>query len=87
MAAMAVGPQTMLRYDMGFGLGLKGFVAATLGGYSSLGKVFLGGLALGMMEALLTLTLSADLKETLSYGLLLVILVLAPTPAVMRSKV
>jgi branched-chain amino acid transport system permease protein len=87
LAAMAVGPQTMLRYDMGFGLGLKGFVAATMGGYVSLAKVFLGGLALGLLEALLTLAFSTDLKETLSYALLIAILVMAPTPAVMRRRV
>jgi len=87
LAAMCIGPQTMLRYDMGFGLGLKGFVAATIGGYSSLGKVFAGGLALGILEACLTLTFSADLKETLTYSLLIALLVLAPTPASRQQKV
>jgi len=87
LAAMAIGPQTMLRYDMGFGLGLKGFVAATLGGYTSLGKVFCGGLLLGLIEACLTLAFSADLKETLTYSLLVALLVLAPTPQSRQQKV
>lgn len=87
LAAMAVGPQTMLRYDMGFGLGLKGFVAATLGGYSSLSKVFAGGLVLGVIEACLTLAFSADLKETLTYSLLVALLVLAPIQQGRRQKV
>jgi branched-subunit amino acid ABC-type transport system permease component len=78
LAGMAVGPQTMLRYDMGLGLGLKGFVAATLGGYASLGRVFLGGICLGLLEALLVLTLSAELKETITYSLLIVLLILIP---------
>lgn len=78
MAAMAVGPQTMLRYDMGLGLGLKGFVAATIGGYSSLWRVFFGGVLLGVVEAVLVLTLSGELKETLTYALLIGLLVLAP---------
>lgn len=87
LAAMAIGPQTMLRYDMGFGLGLKGFVAATLGGYTSLTKVFAGGLALGVIEAALTLAFSADLKETLTYTLLVVLLVLARAPSSQGEKV
>ncbi len=87
LAAMAIGPQTMLRYDMGFGLGLKGFVAATLGGYSSLSRVFAGGLLLGVIEACLTLAFSADLKETLTYSLLVALLVLARAPRNLAQKV
>jgi branched-subunit amino acid ABC-type transport system permease component len=78
MAAMAVGPQTMLRYDMGLGLGLKGFVAATIGGYASVPRVFLGGVVLGLAEAALVLLLSGELKETVTYILLIGLLVLAP---------
>jgi len=78
LAALAVGPQTGLRYDMGLGLGLKGFAAATIGGYVSLGRVFLGGLALGLVEAALVLLLSGELKETATYALIIVLLVLAP---------
>ena len=78
LAAMAVGPQTMLRYDMGLGFGLKGFVAATMGGYGSLRKVFLGGLALGFLEAALVLFVSAELKEALTYTLLIGLLLLIP---------
>ncbi len=78
LAALAVGPQTGLRYDMGLGLGLKGFAAATIGGYTSLGRVFLGGLALGLCEAALVLFLSGELKETATYALIILLLVLAP---------
>jgi branched-chain amino acid transport system permease protein len=78
LAALAVGPQTMLRYDMGLGLGLKGFAAATIGGYVSLGRVFVGGIVLGLIEAALVLFLSGELKETATYLLLVVLLVAAP---------
>jgi len=78
MAAMAVGPQTMLRYDMGLGLGLKGFVAASIGGYSSVSRVFWGGVVLGLAEAALVLLLSGELKETVTYALLIGLLVLSP---------
>lgn len=78
LAALAVGPQTGLRYDMGLGLGLKGFAAATLGGYTSLGKVFAGGLALGLCEAALVLFLSGEMKETATYLLIVILLVAAP---------
>ncbi|KHK03620.1 branched-chain amino acid ABC transporter permease [Desulfovibrio sp. TomC] len=78
LAALAVGPQTGLRYDMGLGLGLKGFAAATIGGYTSLGKVFAGGLVLGLAEATLVLTLSGEIKETAIYALIIILLVAAP---------
>ena len=78
LAALAVGPQTGLRYDMGLGLGHKGFAAATIGGYTSLGRDFLGGLALGLCEAALVLFLSGELKETATYALIILLLVLAP---------
>jgi branched-chain amino acid transport system permease protein len=78
LAALAVGPQTGLRYDMGLGLGLKGFAAATIGGYTSLGKVFAGGIALGLIEAALVLTLSGEVKETATYALIILLLVVAP---------
>jgi len=78
LAALAVGPQAGLRYDMGLGLGLKGFAAATIGGYTSLGKVFAGGLVLGLVEATLVLTLSGEFKETAVYILIILLLVIAP---------
>jgi len=78
LAALAVGPQTGLRYDMGLGLGLKGFAAATIGGYTSLGRVFAGGLALGLAEAALVLLLSGEVKETAIYVLIILLLVAAP---------
>ena len=78
LAGMAVGPQTMLRYDMGLALGLKGFVAATLGGYRNLGRVFAGGLGLGFLEAGLVLLVSAELKEALTFGLLIIVLLTMP---------
>ena len=78
LAALAVGPQTGLRYDMGLGLGLKGFAAATIGGYTSLGKVFAGGIVLGLAEAALVLTLSGEVKETAIYALIILLLVAAP---------
>ena len=78
LAALAVGPQTGLRYDMGLGLGLKGFAAATIGGYTSLGKVFAGGILLGLVEATLVLTLSGEFKETATYALIIILLVIAP---------
>jgi len=78
LAGMAIGPQTMLRYDMGLGLGLKGFVAATIGGYTSLPRVFLGGIGLGLLEATLVLLVSAELKEALSFSLLIGLLLVMP---------
>ncbi len=75
--------------DAGIGipLGLKGFTAAVIGGLDSPVGAVLGGLAVGVVEAYTTGYLSSDYKETLSFGLLLVVLLVRPTGLLRRASV
>jgi branched-chain amino acid transport system permease protein len=52
VAGIVVSPITMAKYDMGTMLGLKGFCTAVLGGLGSGGGAVIGGLVLGLLEAL-----------------------------------
>ena len=45
-------PKTMTAYDVGFKLGLKGFVAASIGGFYSPVATVIGGLTIGIAESL-----------------------------------
>ncbi|WP_245261581.1 branched-chain amino acid ABC transporter permease [Ancylobacter sp. FA202] len=71
---------------MGFALGIKGFAAAILGGIGNLGGALLGGLVLGLAEALgpalilegFGLPAPYQLKDVIGYGMLVMILIFRP---------
>jgi branched-chain amino acid transport system permease protein len=68
----------MTSYDVGIMLGLKGFCAAIIGGMSNgLGTV-LGGLLLGVLEALGAGLISSGYKDAVTFIILLLILFLRP---------
>ncbi len=71
-------PITMTSYDVGIMLGLKGFVAAVLGGLGNgLGAV-LGGLLVGILEAMGAGYLSSAYKDAIPFVLILFILFFMP---------
>jgi branched-chain amino acid transport system permease protein len=71
-------PITMTSYDAGLMLGLKGFVAATLGGLGNgLGAV-VGGLLLGTAEAMTAGYVSSAYKDAVPFVLILAVLVFLP---------
>ena len=65
-------------YDMGTMLGLKGFSAAIIGGLGSLAGGVLGGLVLGVAEALATGFISSGYRDAVAFLLLLLVLFLRP---------
>ena len=71
-------PITMTSYDVGIMLGLKGFVAAVVGGLGiALGAV-VGGLLVGLIEALTAGYISSAYKDAAPFLLILVILFFMP---------
>jgi len=52
IGGVAVAPLTMASYNMGVMLGLKGFVAAAVGGFMSPTTTVIGGIVLGIVENL-----------------------------------
>ena len=78
VAGMIIAPVTMCSYDMGTLLGLKGFCAAMLGGIGSLWGSLIGGLLLGVLEALGVGFISSALKDAVAFILLLLILYFRP---------
>jgi len=78
LAGVLVTPITTLRYDVGVLLGLKGFAAATLGGFGSLPGAVLGGIGLGVLETLSAGYLSSAYKDVCAFVVLLLVLFLRP---------
>ena len=78
VAGVVSAPITLTSYDVGIMLGLKGFVAATLGGLGSgLGAV-VGGLLLGLTESLAAGYISSAYKDAVPFVLIILILFFMP---------
>lgn len=77
-AGIFIAPITMTTYDMGFMLGLKGFVAAVIGGLNNVGGAVLGGILLGILESYSAGLVSSGLKDAFAIIILLVVLLARP---------
>lgn len=78
LGGILVAPITFTSYDVGIMLGLKGFVAAVVGGLGSgLGAV-VGGLLVGVIEAMGAGYVSSAYKDALPFALILFILFFMP---------
>ncbi|MBL1273287.1 MULTISPECIES: branched-chain amino acid ABC transporter permease [Marinobacter] len=78
VAGIVVAPITFTSYDIGIILGLKGFVAAAIGGLGSGMGAVVGGLALGVVEAMAAGYLSSDYKDAVAFSMILVVLFFMP---------
>jgi branched-chain amino acid transport system permease protein len=77
-AGIVITPVTLATYDMGFVLGLKGFVAAVLGGINSVGGAILGGLLLGVLEMFGAGLVSSGFKDAVALIVLIIVLLVRP---------
>lgn len=77
-AGVSIGPITMVTYDMGFMLGVKGFVAAAIGGFSNVWGAVIGGILLGLLESFSSGLISSGLKDAISMIILLGVLLFRP---------
>ena len=77
-AGVLVTPITLVGYDVGVALALKGFAAAMLGGMGSPKGALVGGLLLGCFEALTAGYLSSQYKEAVAFIVILGVLFVMP---------
>lgn len=68
-----------ITYDMGFSFGLKAFTAAILGGIGNIPGAMLGGILLGVIEALGAAYISIAWKDAIAFAVLILILIFRPT--------
>lgn len=79
IAGLVVSPITFIQYDTGIPLAIKGFTACIIGGLGNPMGAMLGGLLLGILEALATGYVSSGFKNAIAFVLLLAVLLLRPT--------
>jgi branched-chain amino acid transport system permease protein len=77
LAGLMLAPLTFVHVNMGF-IGLKAFPAAVVGGFGSLPGAIVGGLIIGVVEALSGVYLPEGIKDVAAYVVVLVMLALKP---------
>lgn len=78
LAGLLVAPLIGVGYQMGPLLTLKGFAAAILGGLSNPLGALVGGLVIGILEAMSIVFVSSGLKDAVALTLLIVIMIFVP---------
>ena len=79
-AGLMVGLQYgQINFIMGWSYGLKAFTAAILGGIGNIPGAMVGGLLLGVIESLGSAYISTAWKDAISFGVLILILIVRPT--------
>jgi len=78
LAGVLVGPITTAFVAVGLLLGLKGFIAAVIGGLGSFRGALVGGLILGLTENVVEQQLSSGVAGAILLGMLMLTLVLRP---------
>ncbi len=77
LAGVLLAPMTFVHVNMGF-IGLKALPAAVLGGFASLPGAFVGGLVIGLTEAIAGFYLPEGFKDVAPYVVLLAVLMFLP---------
>ncbi|MBZ9790196.1 branched-chain amino acid ABC transporter permease [Rhizobium sp. 3T7] len=78
LAGVLVTPITLTSYDVGISLALKGFAAAMLGGMGNPKGALVGGLLLGMLEAMTAGYISSLYKDAAAFIVILAVLFAMP---------
>ena len=89
LAGLLLAPLTFVHSNMGF-IGLKAFPAAVVGGFGSLPGALVGGIVIGVVEALSGVYLPEGFKDVAAYVVVLAMLAVKPNGLfgeTMRKKV
>lgn len=86
VAGVVASPIYFSSWDYGLGLGLKGFVAATLGGLVSLRVALFGGLLLGVLENLVAGYIDTGYRDAVAFLVLLLVLLVRPQGLVLKAS-
>ena len=76
-AGILLGPIIFASFNMGE-IGIKAFVAATLGGLGTMPGAMVGGILFGLIETFGALWLSSGYKDAIGYAIMIAILLVAP---------
>jgi branched-chain amino acid transport system permease protein len=79
VSGLLLAPEVHVYPLMGSAILFSGFVAAALGGFNSIIGAMVGGLMVGLLEALSTRVVDADLANLVPFVLLLAVLLIKPS--------
>lgn len=77
-SGILIAPLVMISPEMGF-VAFKGFVAAILGGFTSIPGTILGGFVMGVLENLAGVFVSPAYKDVISFLFMIAVLAVRPT--------
>lgn len=78
LAGAVIAPVSLASYDMGLLLGLKGFVAAVVGGLASPPGAVIAALGLGVLESIAAGLVSSGYKDGFAFLVLVAVLLFRP---------
>ncbi|MDR3588921.1 MAG: branched-chain amino acid ABC transporter permease [Negativicutes bacterium] len=85
-AGILVAPVFFVTFNMGAGIGLKGFVAAVIGGLGNIPGAIAGGFFLGVVESLAGGQISSGYRDAITFALLILVLWLRPSGLFLRKS-
>ncbi|MEW6105590.1 MAG: branched-chain amino acid ABC transporter permease [Bacillota bacterium] len=77
-AGSLYGPMSIVIFNMGMLIFLKGFIAAAFGGLGNVRATILGGLCFGVIEQLSAAFVSSLYRDCISFGLMVLIITFKP---------
>lgn len=86
LAGAVIAPITFVAYEGGTMIGLKGFIALTLGGMGSIWGGIIGGLILGLLESIGAGLISAQYKDLIAFIILIIVLYWRPEGILSLAK-
>ncbi len=78
IAGVLMAPLVFVAADVGLPLLVKSFIAAVIGGFGSYPGALIGGLLIGVLDNLVGYYISADYRDVVLFGVLIVILLFRP---------
>lgn len=85
-AGILIAPLFFTSFNMGAGIGLKGFISAVIGGLGNVPGAIAGGFFLGLTESIVSGKISSGYRDAISFGVLILVLWLKPTGLFSRSS-
>ncbi|WP_210485213.1 branched-chain amino acid ABC transporter permease [Microvirga antarctica] len=86
IAGILITPTQYTAFNVGVPFAISGFIAAIVGGFGRPFGAFLGGLMLGLVQAIAVVSLGAGLKNVAALSVLLVFLFFRPSGLLGTSK-
>ena len=86
LAGAMIAPYTYASYTMTASIGLKGFAATLIGGIGNTKGAFVGGIILGLIDALMGMFVSASIRDAFSFVIMILVIIFMPG-GVMSAKI